>query len=118
MTTEQAKQVAEKMMDEKIFNTYIPLPTLAANESKFNPTGYWRGPVWLDQCVFGIEGLENYNLKVEANTLAYKLLQNTDGLLQEGIAIRENYQPISGKGLKAQSFSWSAAHILMLITKN
>ena len=117
-STEQAKQVAEKMMDEKIFNTYIPLPTLAANESKFNPTGYWRGPVWLDQCVFGIEGLENYNLKVEANTLAYKLLQNTDGLLQEGIAIRENYQPISGKGLKAQSFSWSAAHILMLITKN
>lgn len=115
---EQAKLVAEKMMDEKIFNTHIPLPTLAANEPKFNPTGYWRGPVWLDQCCFGIEALENYKLTKEANTLALKLLQNAEGLLEDGMAIRENYQPITGKGLKAQNFSWSAAHLLMLLTKN
>ena len=48
--------------------------------------------------------------------LTTKLWQNADGLLTNK-EIRENYHPITGKGLNAKNFSWSAAHILMLLQR-
>ena len=103
------------MLDANRFNTKVPLPTLAADDAKFDPMkGYWRGPVWLDQFYFGIEALRRYGLEREAEMLTTKLWANADGLLSDG-EIRENYHPITGKGLNAANFSWSAAHVLMML---
>lgn len=114
-TKEQAAAVAQQIMDESRFNTKVPLPTLDASHPKFNPkNGYWRGPVWLDQVYFAIRGLENYGYQAEADQLKNKLFNNAEGLLTNG-PIRENYHPITGEGLNAKHFSWSAAHLLMLI---
>ena len=113
----QAKQVKNMLLDSKKFNTYIPLPTLAADNILFNPLkGYWRGPVWLDQFYFAIEGLNNYGYKKEARQLTTKLFEHAEGLLTDK-PLRENYHPITGEGLNALNFSWSAAHILMLLKK-
>jgi putative isomerase len=118
-TAEQAKSIKENLLNPDTFNTFVPLPTLAANHPKFKPEGgYWRGPIWLDQSYFGINGLEKYGYIKEANQLAHKLIHNPDGALEKGKAIRENYNPITGKGLEAYNFSWSAAHYLMLLLKN
>ncbi|RXM42369.1 trehalase family glycosidase [Flavobacterium sp. YO64] len=118
-TPEQTKLMKENMLNPAIFNTFVPLPTLAANHPKFKPEGgYWRGPIWLDQSYFGINGLEKYGYTNEANQLAHKLIHNADGVLDKGTSIRENYQPLTGKGLEAYNFSWSAAHYLMLLLKN
>lgn len=118
-TAEQAKMIKENMLDPVTFNTFIPLPTLAANHPKFKPEGgYWRGPIWLDQSQFAINGLEKYGYTTEANQLAHKLIHNADGVLGKGEAIRENYQPITGKGLESYNFSWSAAHYMMLLLKD
>ncbi len=118
-TNKQAKAIMENMMNPKTFNTFVPLPTLAANDPKFNPDrGYWRGPVWLDQSYFAIAGLEKYGYTKEAYFLADKLLHNAEGVLQMGKPIRENYQPNTGKGLESINFSWSAAHYLLLLLKN
>ena len=113
---EQAKAVKEKILDESVFNSKVPFPTLNISHKDFDPTnGYWRGPVWLDQAYFAIKGLENYRYYQEANQLKLKLVKNAEGLLDKGFPIRENYHPISGKGLNANHFSWSAAHLLLLI---
>lgn len=113
---EQAKKVTSILMDTTKFATKVPFPTLVADHKKFNPLkGYWRGPVWLDQAYFGIKSLELYGYTKEADLLSQKLLQNAEGLLQDA-PIRENYHPISGKGLNANHFSWSAAHYLMLLS--
>ncbi len=118
-TAEQAKSIKANLLNPDTFNTFVPLPTLAANHPKFKPEGgYWRGPIWLDQSYFGINGLEKYGYIKEANQLAHKLIHNPDGALEKGKAIRENYNPITGKGLEAYNFSWSAAHYLMLLLKN
>ena len=118
-TPEQTKLMKENMLNPAIFNTFVPLPTLAANHPKFKPEGgYWRGPIWLDQSYFGINGLEKYGYTNEADQLAHKLIHNADGVLDKGTSIRENYQPLTGKGLEAYNFSWSAAHYLMLLLKN
>tara|TARA_X000000368_G_C22505841_1_gene482678 strand:+ start:222 stop:413 length:192 start_codon:yes stop_codon:yes gene_type:complete len=39
-----------------------------------------------------------------------------EGLNKEGISIRENYHPLTGKRLNAEHFSWSAAHLILLLS--
>ncbi|MDQ8014665.1 MAG: trehalase family glycosidase [Flavobacterium nitrogenifigens] len=118
-TVEQAKSAKNNMIDPASLNTFVPLPTLAANHPKFKPEGgYWRGPIWLDQSYFGINGLEKYGYAKEANELAHKLMHNAEGALDKGTTIRENYQPVTGKGLEAFNFSWSASHYLMLLLED
>lgn len=113
-TRKQAARVRKLMVDSVHFSTFVPLPTLSCSDVEFNPQrGYWRGPVWLDQVYFGISGLMRYGYKEDARELYDKVLRNCEGVLQDG-AIRENYHPVSGKGLNAEHFSWSAAHLLML----
>ena len=47
-----------------------------------------------------------------------QIIEGAEGLLVKGKSIRENYHPITGKGLNAQNFSWSAAHIIMLLMED
>ncbi|WP_097046199.1 MGH1-like glycoside hydrolase domain-containing protein [Flagellimonas pacifica] len=115
-TEEQAQRVKEKMMDPEKFFTRVPFQTMSKDHPKFNPTnGYWRGPNWLDQAYFGVKGLRNYGYNVEADQATIQILKGAEGLLEKGKSIRENYHPITGKGLYAKNFSWSAAHIIMLL---
>jgi len=116
-TKEQANAVSKVMMNEHKFNTKVPLPTLTADHAKFDPLkGYWRGPVWIDQFYFGITGLRKYGYQQQADELINKFMNNAEGLLEDK-SIHETYHPITGKGLNAINFSWSSAHILMLLAK-
>ena len=47
--------------------------------------------------------------------LMNKLFNHCEGLLDPSRPLRENYHPLTGKGLNAENFSWSAAHLLMMI---
>lgn len=116
-TTEQAQTVKTRMMDQEKFYTKVPFQTMSADHDNFNPLkGYWRGPNWLDQAYFGVKALRNYGFHTEANQATIQILKGAEGILEKGKSIRENYHPITGKGLNAQNFSWSAAHIIMLLT--
>jgi putative isomerase len=111
----QAEKVKNILCNPEKFACKVPFPTLVADHPKFNPLkGYWRGPVWIDQAYFGIKALENYGFHKEAKHLKNNLFSNAEGLLQKA-PIRENYHPITGKGLNAKHFSWSAAHYLLLM---
>ncbi|MDO9510745.1 MAG: trehalase family glycosidase [Bacteroidales bacterium] len=113
---DEAYGVMKIIMNEDHFNTFVPFPTLSASHPSFNPQkGYWRGPVWIDQAYFALEGLLRYGYHEEANNMMNKLLLNSEGLLNSDSAIHENYNPINGKALNASHFSWSAAHLIMLL---
>jgi len=115
-TTNQAEKIAEKMMDTAYFFKQVPFQTLSASDKKFKPyRGYWRGPVWVDQAYFGIKGLQNYSFNKEAIQAVNQMLHNAEGLMEKGPAIRENYNPITGEGMEAYNFSWSAAHFMLMI---
>lgn len=113
----QAEQVKQVMCDSAKFNTYLPFPTVSADDPKYM-SGYWRGPVWLDQAYFAIEGMKNYGYKDEANKFVKHLFDRLDGLKDSDLPIRENYDPRNGGGLKVNHFSWSAAHLLLLYLDN
>lgn len=112
-TKDQAHRVATNMMDEEKFNTYMPLGTTSKDSYKFQENKYWRGPVWLDQAYFGVMGLMNYGFSSEALKMTEKLFQGAKGLM-ENEPIRENYNPLTGEGLHAKNFSWSASVYLLL----
>ncbi len=112
-TKEQADQVIDKMLDENLFDTKVPLPTAPLDNPKFDPEGYWNGPVWLDQVLFGIEALENYGYSDEAQKMAEQTMDNAEGLL-ENKPIHENYNPITGEALNATNFSWSASAFYLM----
>jgi putative isomerase len=115
-TQEQAEAVKDKMMDPNKFYTKVPFQTMSADHKKFDPLkGYWRGPNWLDQAYFGVKGLRNYGFNNEADKATIQILEGAEGLLGKGESIRENYHPLTGEGLHAQNFSWSAAHVIMLL---
>jgi putative isomerase len=114
-TEEQARSVAKVLTDPSKFNTTLPFPTLAKDDPHFAPvTGYWRGPVWIDQAVFAVEGLERYGLTHEAETMRQKLLTNASGLAAVE-PFHETYNPDTGAGQNSRNFSWSAAEYFLLM---
>ncbi|CAL2102090.1 Glycoside hydrolase, family GH63 lipoprotein precursor [Tenacibaculum sp. 190130A14a] len=118
-SSEQAEAVKNNMMNPSKFFTKVPFQTMSADHKKFDPLkGYWRGPNWLDQAYFGIKGLRNYGFNSEADKATIQVLKGAEGVLEKGPAIRENYHPLTGKGLHAHNFSWSAAHIIMMLQNN
>src|SRR5699024_1706144 len=116
-TDKQAKSVKNHMMDEEEFNTYMPFPSASKDNEKFDPGQYWRGPVWLDQALFGVEGLQNYGFNEEATEQTQKLFYHAEGLLEDG-PIHENYNPLNGKGLSTKNFSWSSTTYYLLYKNN
>lgn len=114
-TQKQADTVAHVIGSPQKFGTYMPFPSLAADDPRFSPiTGYWRGPVWLDQAYFGVEGLFRYGHTRLAEKLAGRLIFHAKGLL-ENSPIYENYDPLTGVGYQSRNFSWSAASYLLLL---
>jgi len=115
---EQARRIRNRILNRDEFNTFVPFPTVAADNPGFDPgKGYWRGPVWLDQAYFAIRGLWKYGYMDDAVRLMNKLFNHCEGLLDPERPVYENYHPLTGKGLNSENFSWSAAHILMMITE-
>lgn len=112
-TQAQADSAARLFTDPGKFATYIPFPTIAADNPKFTPKGYWRGPIWLDQVYFGINGLRKYGYAEQADLFTRNVFDRLYGL-KKGAPVHENYNTHDGSLLKAPHFSWSSAHLLML----
>lgn len=112
-TADQVKAMLPLLTDTAKFSTYIPFPTVAADNPKYNPRGYWRGPIWLDQTYFAIRGLRNYGYNKMADEYTLQVFDRLQGL-KEGAPIHENYGTHTGELLKASHFSWSSSHLLML----
>jgi glycogen debranching enzyme len=84
---------------ERDFSTAWPLPTTAPGDPAFDPVGYWRGPTWV-----------NVNWLMDG-PLAGRLREPTIGLVERG-GCREYFDPITGDGLGAHDFTWTAALVL------
>jgi putative isomerase len=99
--------------DPAKFSTYIPFPTVAADNPKASANGYWRGPIWLDQTYYGISAYRRYGFTDRADTYTQQVFDRLQGLTEQS-PIYENYDTHTGRGLQSSHFSWSAAHLLML----
>lgn len=115
-TPAQVKRMLPMLRDPRKFATFIPFPTIAADNPRYNPRGYWRGPIWLDQTYFAIKGLRNYGYHEEADRCTEQVFNRLSGLIGDA-PIHENYDTHTGACLKAPHFSWSASHLLLLYSE-
>lgn len=92
------------------FATPHPVPSVPTSSVHFDAHRYWRGPTWLAPNWFIIEGLNRYGFKAEAQALRIKTLD-----LVSHHGFREYFNPLTGAGLGARRFSWSAALTLDLL---
>lgn len=113
-TRQQGRAAIRPLLDRKEFGTPLPFPTLSRSAADFDPKGYWRGRVWLDQYDFGLRALASQGDTRAADRYCRQLLQQADGLAGNG-PIHENYSPLDGKRQGASNFSWSAAHLLLML---
>jgi glycogen debranching enzyme len=71
---------------------------------------YWRGPIWANVNWLLGRGLRQQGFDAEADALA----RTTLGLI-EGSGMREYFDPLTGEGLGAGDFSWTAAAVIDLL---
>ena len=103
---ERAESVLRLLLDPAHFNTPLPFPTVARSDPKFDPDGYWRGPVWMDHAVWAVEVLARYGYRLEAKDAALRLLATDPDW--------ECYNPLTGRPAAGSrpalpQFSWTAA---------
>jgi hypothetical protein len=77
---------------------------------EFDRRRYWRGPVWANLNWLLSRGLRQHRLVREAAEL-----ERTTLALVERAGMREYYDPITGEGLGADDFSWTAAAVIDIL---
>ncbi len=107
---ERAEYLRLQLVNPERFSPNHPIPSVPLNQPLFEPRRYWRGPVWINMNWFTIRGLERYGMFEEAEWLRLRTLD-----LAQQHGFREYYSPLTGDGLGAHEFSWTAALILDLL---
>ncbi len=88
----RAKILRDHVMNPAVFNTKIPLPTVARDDPEFE-RDMWRGPVWVNAAYMVIKGLERYGYKDEAAKLAFKLVDGVYTTRENTGKLVEFYDP-------------------------
>jgi hypothetical protein len=107
---ERAEILRTHLLNTNRFKTAYPVPSVPANHPLFEVRRYWRGPTWLSTNWFIIRGLERYGYQDDADRLRNRTFE-----MVESQGFREYYNPLSGEGLGAKDFSWTAALVLDLL---
>ena len=76
----------------------------------FEPRRYWRGPIWANLNWLLGRGLRQQGFVAQAEALEQTTLD-----LVSSAGMREYYDPITGDGLGADDFSWTAAAVLDIL---
>jgi hypothetical protein len=77
---------------------------------EFEPRRYWRGPIWANLNWLLARGLRERRLDGEADELERTTLR-----LVEAGGMREYFDPLTGEGLGAGDFSWTAAAVIDIL---
>ena len=116
LSDERAKNIADwikhsHICKEDCLHDHPLITSISVDDIQFNPLNYWRGPVWINVNCLIYRGLRNYAFDLEAESLKKSVID-----LVEEHGFYEYYNPLTGNGLGADDFSWTAALLIDLIT--
>jgi glycogen debranching enzyme len=83
------------------------LTSLPPDDPRFEPTLYWRGPIWPIMNWFLYRGLARYGYTDLASRVRTALVE-----LPRRSGFWEHYSPATGRGHGGEQFSWTAALML------
>lgn len=95
-------------------NCRYPLTTSnSLNEKDFNALNYWRGPIWVNCNWMLYKGLLQQGFFEKAEVIKNAIVN----LVKEN-GFYEYYNPLTGKGLGGNNFSWTASLLIDLLSTN
>ncbi len=101
LLVELPASITERLRAEldRDFDVPFPLPTTAPGDPRFDRVAYWRGPTWV-----------NLNWLLDGPLDGRLRAPTLDLVGRRGF--REYFDPLSGDGLGADDFTWTAALVL------
>ena len=91
--------------------TEFGLATEATSSPHYADDGYWRGPIWAPETYLAIDGLRGMGESNAAAELARRFCRLCAG---PESAMHENYDALTGRGLRRPAYSWTAAAFVRL----
>lgn len=104
----QTKLVAD-LKHEGSFLTEYGFATERINSPDYETDGYWRGPIWAPSTMIVVAGLLSIDEVEFAKEIAQRFCRM---VVQHGMA--ENFDPITGRGLRDRAYSWTSSVFLIL----
>ena len=93
-----------------LYLTQFGLASEPPSSIKYMPDGYWRGPVWPASTYLIFDGL----LESGEIELAHLIAERFCNMCLQDHGFWENYDALTGKGLRCPGYSWTASVFLLL----
>jgi hypothetical protein len=112
---ERAAILMKTLTDTSKFWRKYGVPSLAADDSYYNPKGYWNGPVWVEWDYFIMDALIQYGYKDEAKELVKRVAANMVAQLKKDHNLWEFYSPDEQWAGYHKTYIWAGIINRMLI---
>lgn len=104
ISKERAAKLVEILKDHKKYWLHHPIPSVPLDSPFFDSDRYWQGPSWINTNWLIVDGLNRYGYTELASEIKNRSLATVD---KSGPY--EYFDPLTGKGIGADNFSWTAA---------
>ena len=106
LTADVASRLSERIAAHL---TQWGLATELPSSREYLADGYWRGPIWAPSTVLIEDGLR----RAGATDLANEISERFRGLC-EASGFAENFDALTGEGLRDRAYTWTASAYLLL----
>ncbi|MDO8550324.1 MAG: trehalase family glycosidase, partial [Ignavibacteria bacterium] len=115
---EQAEELMKHLKNPDEFWRNYGIPTLSADDSYYNPIGYWNGPIWVQWQYLIFRGLLDYGYTEEAKQLVDKVLDNMNYQLKTNHWFWEFYSADDYQAGWNKTYIWAGILARFLIDLN
>lgn len=109
LDAEKADKIAEILRTEYL--TEYGLSTEKVSSPRYQPDGYWRGPIWAPPTYLVVDGLRRAGKTELAREITEKYLRLSCHVAEGNY---ENFDAVTGAGLRAPGYTWSASVYMLL----
>ncbi len=114
-SAEQAQRLVAILTDSSKFWRPYGVPSLAADDSYYNPRGYWNGPVWVEWNLLIEQGLMRYGYRDMARELVQRVAANMIDRLKAEHVFWEFYSPDEPWGGYHKQYIWAGTICRMMM---
>lgn len=107
---EEKREKLVKILQENFLTEY-GLATEMPEGKKYEADGYWRGPIWAPTTYLLVDGLRRGGCEPLAKEIAKRYCHMSCKVAKGNY---ENFDAMTGKGLRAPGYTWSASVYMLL----